>query len=100
MNDITFCEMREKEVINVIDGRKLGRILDLVFTCHGEIIGIVVPGEKRFFKNIASNDSLFIPWKCIKKIGEDTILVEMKGNGAAEDTPQHHHGSGNARELD
>lgn len=79
VKDITFCEMREKEVVNVIDGKKLGRILDLVFTCSGDIIGIVVPGEKRFFKNIASNESLFIPWKCIIKIGEDTILVELLG---------------------
>lgn len=84
MNDITFCEMREKEVINVIDGRKLGRILDMVFTCHGEVIGIVVPGEKRFFKNIAGNESLFVPWKCIKKIGEDTILIELKANGIGD----------------
>lgn len=97
MNDITFCEMREKEVVNIIDGRKLGRILDVVFTCHGEVIGIVVPGERRFFKNISSSESLFIPWKCIKKIGEDTILVEMKGGGAEPPpSPPHHHHHGRA----
>lgn len=76
-SDITFCEMREKEIVNIIDGKKLGRILDMVLTLQGQIVGIVAPGEKHFFKNIASNDSLFIPWKCIKKIGEDTILVEL-----------------------
>lgn len=75
--DITFCEMREKEVVNIVDGKKLGRILDMVFTNSGDVLGIVVPGEKRIFKNIAGGDSLFIPWKCIIKIGEDTILVEL-----------------------
>lgn len=77
VNDITFCELREKEVVNTIDGKKLGRIIDMVFTCDGSILGIVTPGEKRGFKVIASNSSLFIPWKCIKKIGEDTILVTL-----------------------
>lgn len=69
--------MREKEVVNIVDGKKLGRILDMVFTNSGDVLGIVVPGEKRIFKNIAGGDSLFIPWKCIIKIGEDTILVEL-----------------------
>lgn len=87
VNDITFCELREKEVINTVDGKKLGRILDMVFTCHGDILGIVVPGEKRLFKSISSNESLFIPWKCITKIGEDTILVNLVGNNRLEGEP-------------
>lgn len=78
--DVTFCEMREKEVVNTVDGKKLGRILDMVFTCNGDVLGIVVPGEKRLFKNIAGGDSIFIPWKNITKIGEDTILVELSGS--------------------
>lgn len=87
MNDITFCEMREKEVINIIDGKKLGRILDIVFTCHGDVLGIIVPGEKKFFKNISGNDSLFLPWKNINKIGEDAILVSLVGGSVIDGCP-------------
>ncbi len=29
VSDLTFCELREKEVINIVDGKKLGRILDI-----------------------------------------------------------------------
>ena len=42
INDITFCELREKEVVNTIDGKKLGRIIDMVITCTGEVVGLVV----------------------------------------------------------
>lgn len=77
--DITFCEMREKEVVNIIDGKRLGRILDMAFTVNGNILGIIVPGEKKLFKNITGGDSIFIAWHNIIKIGEDTILVELCG---------------------
>ena len=75
--DFTYCELREKEVINIADGRKLGRIIDLALHCSGRIIGIIVPGEKRFFKCISTSDNIFIPWTNIKRIGDDVILVEL-----------------------
>ena len=75
--DLTFCELREKEVVNIADGKKLGRILDMAFTSNGTIKGLIVPGEKKFFKNISGDESIFVPWKNIVKIGEDAILVEL-----------------------
>lgn len=30
--EYTFCEIREKDVINVVDGRSLGRAVDIAFT--------------------------------------------------------------------
>ena len=75
--DLTFCELREKEVVNIADGKKLGRILDIAFTSNGTIKGLIVPGEKKFFKNISGDESIFVPWKNIVKIGEDAILVQL-----------------------
>jgi len=79
--ELTFCELRCKEVINVCDGRRLGRIYDMVFTFNGKIIGIVVPGSIGFFRGIGGVDSLFIPWCNIRKIGDDVILVELCNPG-------------------
>lgn len=78
--DYTFCELREREVVNVADGRKLGRISDMAFSANGNVVGIIVPGEKKFFKNIAGAENIFIPWKCILKIGSDVILVDLNNN--------------------
>ena len=83
--ELTFCELREKEVVNIIDGRRLGRLLDIAFSRKGHIVGIIVPGERRFFKNITGGDSIFIKWQHVKKIGQDAILVELGGKDRDDD---------------
>ena len=96
MNEITFCDLREKEVINTIDGKKLGRVVDLVMKCSGEVLGFIVPGERKLLRALSSCDTLFVPWKCIVKIGEDAILVKLSGNATesvCDSTDRHdHHG--------
>lgn len=77
MKDFTFCELREREVVNVADGRKLGRIYDISFGSCGKITGLIVPGEKKLLKNITGADSIFIPWQAVLKIGGDVILVDL-----------------------
>ena len=75
MKEFTFCELREKEVINVADGKKLGRVFDASFSC-GKITGLMVPGDKKFFKSVTGSESIFIPWPSVLKIGGDVILVD------------------------
>ena len=79
--DYTFCELREKEVINISDGKQLGRIVDIAIHCTGKVVGLVAAGEKKFFKNFSGGESIFIPWNNIVKIGDDVILVELKPVG-------------------
>lgn len=83
--DLTFCELREKECVNTVDGRRLGHVLDISFSCDGTVSGIVVPGEKKFFRNIIGSDSIFIPWRNISKIGDDIILVELSCSSPAKE---------------
>lgn len=74
----SFLELRCKEVINVVDGRKLGHILDVVFELQsGRICGFVVPGNNNFWNVFSKNTEIFIPYSQICKIGEDSILVEL-----------------------
>ena len=73
--EYSFSELRAKEVINTQDGRKLGRICDVIL-CYPENrwIGLVVPSGKGFgFKK----QELFLELKSIVKIGEDVILVNI-----------------------
>lgn len=75
--EITFCELKNKQVINIIDGKQLGHISDLVFnTNNTKILGFIVPANKGFnlFK---SNENIFIPYQNICKMGEDVVLVEI-----------------------
>ena len=46
MVETSFYELRMKSVINVIDGKNLGHICDIVLeVCSGKILGFVVPGQ-------------------------------------------------------
>ncbi len=73
--ELSFSELRAKEVVNTQDGRKLGKVCDLVF-CYPENrwLGIVAPNGRSFgFKR----NGVFIDLKNIVKIGEDVVLVSI-----------------------
>ena len=75
---MSFCELRCKQVINVIDGKVLGRICDVVFSRgSARVLGFVVPGDSAFHILRKRND-MFIPFENICKIGCDVVLVELK----------------------
>ncbi len=70
-------ELREREVVNVLDGKRLGLASDLeIDAVTGRILAIVVPGPGKFLWLFGKNDDFVIPWERIKKIGVDVILVE------------------------
>jgi YlmC/YmxH family sporulation protein len=72
-------ELREREVVNVIDGRRLGLASDLEIEIEtGRIKAIVVPGPGKFLKLFGKSEEFVIPWEWIKRIGVDVILVEAK----------------------
>ena len=81
MNELTFCELREKEIVNVADGKRLGRVIDLALTCNGRVLGFMAPGDKSCMKAFGGKDPLFIPWHNISKIGDDVILVNLMVGG-------------------
>jgi len=80
MNELTFCELRGKEIVNVVDGRRLGRIGDLALNCNGRVLGIMAPGDKSAIKSFSGKERVFIPWQNIEKIGDDVILVNLMAN--------------------
>ncbi|MBE6685646.1 MAG: YlmC/YmxH family sporulation protein [Ruminococcaceae bacterium] len=71
-------DLRDKEVINVNDGRKFGCVIDVeIDTCSGRLLAIIVPGESKglFFSRA---DDIRIPWDKIVRIGDDTILINVQ----------------------
>jgi YlmC/YmxH family sporulation protein len=70
-------ELREREVVNILDGRRLGLASDLEIEAEtGKIRAIVVPGPGKFLWLFGKNEDFVIPWERIRKIGVDVILVE------------------------
>lgn len=71
-------DMRQKEVINVSDGKRLGFVSDIEIDLEsGKIEAIILPGGNKIFGLLGKDNEFVIPWERIKKIGEDIILVEM-----------------------
>jgi YlmC/YmxH family sporulation protein len=74
-------ELRIREVINVLDGRRLGMATDLEIDANtGQIRALVVPGTHRLLNWFGKSDEVVIPWENIRKIGVDVILVEITTN--------------------
>lgn len=74
--ETSFSDLHSKEVVNLADGKRLGRVTDVVFTYpEGRVQGIVAPGGKGFRWG---RSELFIELKCVKKIGVDVVLVEVR----------------------
>jgi YlmC/YmxH family sporulation protein len=77
MGKCYFYTLREKEVINICDGRRFGYVCDLeIDPVCGTVCALIVPGEFRCFGLARTNDYV-IPWSCIEQIGGDIILVRV-----------------------
>lgn len=74
------CRMREfrnKEVINITDGCRLGYVGDVdIRIPEGQVAAIVVYGPGRFFGFFGRGEEYYIPWDCIQRIGDDIILID------------------------
>ncbi len=71
-----IVDMKNKEVISVKDGCKIGCVNDVeVDVTSARIISIVVYGKLKFFGIFGREEDTVIKWENIKVIGDDTILV-------------------------
>lgn len=74
-----ICELREKEVVNVCDGERLGNICDVDFEEKtGKICSLIIPGPCKIFGIIGRDSEYVIPYECVKRIGADVVLVEVE----------------------
>ncbi|MBQ8288081.1 MAG: YlmC/YmxH family sporulation protein [Clostridia bacterium] len=70
-----FSNLRDKEIICVQDGRRLGYVCDLELDpITGKICALIVPGTASLF-SFARRGRCCIPWENIVRIGDDIILV-------------------------
>ncbi|MGI6669491.1 MAG: YlmC/YmxH family sporulation protein [Acetivibrionales bacterium] len=71
-------DFRQKEVINIADGKRLGFVSDVEIDLEsGKIDAIILPGVGKLFGLLGKESEFVIPWDKIVKIGEDIILVEL-----------------------
>jgi YlmC/YmxH family sporulation protein len=75
---VKISDFQTKDVINIVDGKKLGQVSDLELDLrNGRIESIVVPNGSRFFGLFGGTTDVVIPWRNIVKIGADVVLVKI-----------------------
>lgn len=73
-----FLELKEKEVINCKDCRRLGCVADVEFDpCTGKLLAIIVPGPGKFFSCFGACTEYYIHFCNIVRIGPDIVLVDI-----------------------
>ena len=73
---VRFSEIKEKEVINVCDGCRLGYVCDMDIDIKTGIIKkLIIPAKGKFFGLFGTEQEYHIKWCDIKCIGDDLILV-------------------------
>ncbi len=74
-----FSELKCKDVINIRDCKKLGNVCDVEFDeCSGCICKIIISGGSRVLSFLRCDPDIVIPYKDIRQIGPDIILVDIK----------------------
>ncbi len=70
-----LSDLQSKDIINLVDGKQMGTIIDVNIDENGSIIELAV--QKRRFLFFNSN-VINVKWSQIDKIGKDVILVNIK----------------------
>lgn len=72
-------DFRQKEVISITEGKRMGYISDVEIDFEeGRINSVIIPAPRRFFGLFGGGDDVRIPWEDIYKIGDDLILVKTR----------------------
>lgn len=72
-----LSELQNKSVVNLIDGKNIGNIIDLNIDENGKAISLIVEKHKFVISYFYNQKEISISWDKIEKIGEDVILVRL-----------------------
>lgn len=75
---VKISDLRMREVINILDGKKLGNIIDIDLDMErGKVLAFILPGRVRGWSIFSKREDVVVPWDKIIRIGKDVILVEV-----------------------
>jgi len=72
-----LSELQNKDIINIIDGKKMGRIIDIDIKEDGSLNSLISEKSRFFFSFFSNKSETEIKWYQIEKIGTDVILVNL-----------------------
>ncbi len=74
-----LSDLQNKDIVNTMDGRNVGNIIDVkIDQISGSIVSLVVEPNKKMLSFMNRGVEEEISWKNIERIGEDVILVRLE----------------------
>ena len=70
-----LSDLQSKDIINLVDGKRVGTIIDVDIDLNGTIKELKVQKRRFIF---FSGGTIGIKWENIDKIGKDVILVNVE----------------------
>ena len=77
-----LSEIAGKEIVNLVTGERLGVVGEcdiIVDETDGSILALSIPRERGFLGLRKDYDVLEVPWRNVRKIGNDMIIIEYEG---------------------
>ena len=76
---VRLSDLQNKDIVNNMDGRNVGNIIDVkIDQISGAIVSLVVEPNKKMLSFMNRGVEEEISWKNIERIGEDVILVRLE----------------------
>ena len=72
-----LSDLQKKEVVNIVDGKNVGSIIDININPEGKLESLIVEKSVFLVSMFTTRNELEIKWNQIQKIGEDVILVTL-----------------------
>ena len=70
-----LSDLQHKEIVNIVDGKRVGIIIDVIIDDKGSITNLVLEDRRgRKF----SREEYNVMWNQIVKIGDDIILIDTR----------------------
>ena len=83
-----FSELRDKMVINLTNGARLGSVGDLeIDTTRAAVVRLHVRGKLRLLGLLGRDEDISVEWSDIEVVGEDTVLVNLTPTAPALKEP-------------
>ncbi len=73
-----MSDLQAKDIVNITDGKRMGRISDIVVSETGEIMYLVIEPTKILKRYTSFTSETSIKFDQIVKFGSDVILVDLK----------------------
>ena len=73
-----MSELQKKDIVNINDGKIIGRIIDVEINEETGAIENFIIEKNRYLRSMFTAESTInLKYKDIKKIGSDVVLIEL-----------------------